>query len=224
MDIAVCWFCWNFLLYIGFLGLLYRAWSGRRGFNNSTLDVKRWGLDHFHQFLPFLPFLFLLFVYLFLFFSAALRNMLRLTLIKIAIKLVPAWTTFNIIFFIIIAIIKISKIFLPLLNPKRIFLLLFFAIDKVGHFGSPSFPELHVSDCIILWIDLRCWLFRWIIFVISLAIIWVLWLSFLARLIWILIIMWRILLILLFIFFIKLLFLWLLSLFYSPRGYPGSWR
>jgi hypothetical protein len=81
----------------------------------------------------------------FLFFTF-LSIMLRLSLVEIAIELVPPRTTFYIILLIIITIIKIAEVLVTLLCPKRVFLLLLFSIDEIGHLSASPFSKLHVAN------------------------------------------------------------------------------
>jgi hypothetical protein len=230
MDITACRLGWYFLLDIWFLCFFYSTWGCDWCFYNISFGNRSWSLNHSHQLLPFLFIFLFLLIDLFLLFCTPLRFMLRLTLIKITIKFISTWATFNIIFFIIIAIIKISKIFLPLLHPKWILFLLFFAVDEVSHLGASSLPKLHVSDGIICWVYFGSG--RWVlVFIISLIIIWIsliiiwIWgLVILIGLMRILIIMWWILLIQLLIFFIKLLFVWFCLFFYSSSTSSINWR
>lgn len=72
--------------------------------------------------------------------------MFGLSLVEIAIELVPSRAALHIILLIIITIIKIAEVLVALLCPKRVLFLLLFAIDEIGHLGPSPFSKLHVAN------------------------------------------------------------------------------
>lgn len=97
--------------------------------------------------MPPLFFLLVVLVNLLLFlFLTFLSIMLGLSLVEIAVELVPPRTALHIILLIIITIIKIAEVLVTLLCPKRVLLLLLFAIDEIGHLSASPFSKLHVAN------------------------------------------------------------------------------
>lgn len=78
--------------------------------------------------------------------ALSLILMVGFSLIEVAIKLVSSRTTLNVVFLIVISIVKISKVLITLLCPKGILLFFFFPIDEIIHFGASSLSKLHIPD------------------------------------------------------------------------------
>lgn len=126
----------------------------------SNLSFSRFlfiGIYFFHQFRSSL-FLFnlllvQLFNHFFTFLLFLILPMLRLSLSKVAIKLILARTFLNIILLIFfIFSVKITKISF-MFCPKRVLLLLFFSIHQVVHFSASTLSKLHLFDRIVLWFN-----------------------------------------------------------------------
>lgn len=173
-----------------FLNFLYSTWS--YWFSRTFLSWRRC-LYFPHKFLSFFLLFLMILINLFFWLSLVLFFVVfRLSLIEITIELIPSRTTLNIILLIIIAIIKISKILITFICPKRILLFLFLAIYQIVHFRASSFSKLHIAYCQIFRFYLRNW---WlIIFFIHILIwaflCWMMWPFLWIFLIWVSIIMW----------------------------------
>ena len=118
-----------------------------------------------HQLLTFFLYFLVILINLF-FWCCLLFLMFRLSLIKITVELVSSRTTLNIVFLIIVSILKISKIVLTLSSPKGILLFLFFTTNQVIHLSSSSVSKFHISNSIIFGIYLWCWFWFLIIILI----------------------------------------------------------
>lgn len=110
-----------------------------------------------HKLLSFFLFLLLFLINFFLLSLFILVFVFGLSLVEVTIELIPPWATLYIILLIIISIIQISEKIFSLLCPKRVFLLLFFSVDQIIHFGSSSLTKLHIFYSIVFGVNFRSW-------------------------------------------------------------------
>lgn len=137
MNVTICdlW-CW-FLFSLWFFG-----WC--RSFRWNFFGCRC--SYHSHQFLLFFSLFEFILINLWFLSFLLLWTMFWLSLAKIAVKLIPSRAALLIIL-VSLLILKISKKILPLILPKRIFLLFFFSVHKIIHFRTSSFSEAHLLYC-----------------------------------------------------------------------------
>jgi hypothetical protein len=81
--------------------------------------------------------------------------MLRLSLVEIAVELVPPRATLDVVLFVVIAVIQISEVIITHVCPKGILFFLLLATDQIVHLGPSLLPKLHVPYRQILRLDFR---------------------------------------------------------------------
>jgi hypothetical protein len=81
--------------------------------------------------------------------------MLRLSLVEIAVELVPPRAALDVVLLVVIAIIQIPEVIITHICPKGILFFFFLAIDQIVHLGPPLLPKLHIPYCQIFRLDFR---------------------------------------------------------------------